>query len=63
VQSRNSARLKATRIASPANACGILKNEVENMMKKPSPRSAATNSATTAPMIDSVMEIFSALKM
>jgi hypothetical protein len=33
------------------------------MMKKPRPRSAATNSATTAPMIDSVMEILSALKI
>ena len=63
VQSRNNPRLSATRIARPAKACGILKNDVENIMKKPSPRSAATNSATTAPMIASVIEIFSALKM
>jgi hypothetical protein len=46
-------------MASPAKACGILKNDVENMMKKPRPRSAATNSATTAPMMASVTEIFS----
>jgi ABC-type iron transport system FetAB ATPase subunit len=60
---RNSTRLNATSTTSPANACGILKNEVENAMKKPSPRSAATNSATTAPTTASVVEILSALKI
>jgi hypothetical protein len=43
VHNRKSARLSATSTARPANACAILKNDVENMMKKPSPRSAATN--------------------
>src|ERR1700741_967350 len=57
---RNRIRLMATSPTRPAKACEILKNDVENAMKKPSPFSAATNSATTAPTTASVVEIFRA---
>src|SRR5262249_60831009 len=51
-----------SRIMAP-NATGVLKNAVDDVMRYPRPRFAATNSPTTAPTTDSVIATLSPLKM